>query len=425
MGETFGQQITDTLTVLVTCGFVVVGLGVLIRGLCRSRPDLHIGLPIAVALIVRVAGSMVVSLTGLGSTLRGGDEAAFVFRADLTRQGLESLSWTTALTHELHVFIIAVQQQLLDSPDMALRVTECGIAAVGLALIATAVFDLAGSRAAYVAAWLLALEPGGAFFSGLIHKEALMFLAIGLVAYGGARMWTRAEFRSLLPMAAGCLLAAATRGYASWFLLAACAAITLHTGLRGVREGSARSLVVISTLVLGAALIFPVVFGSFADQNLHQLDVSQTANTQDTSNLQLEAVDFSSGSGIVTGLPLRIRDLLVRPYPWQLGNISQQIGLIGTLSALAILFALLYEIPRNRGQLFQRAGPFLYIGAAVIVAYALTVGNAGTGFRYRTQIVALMIGAGAALAWGRSRVRDRKEDRMPPFERPLAASRTI
>jgi hypothetical protein len=296
------------------------------------------------------------------------------------------------------VFLIAIQQAVLDSPDMALRVTMAGIAVAGLMLLSTAVFDLAGSRAALIGAWLLALEPGGTFFTALIHKEALMFLAIGLVSLGGASMWTRGEYRALLPMAAGCLIAAMTRGYASWFLIAACAAITLHAGLREVGRGSARSLVAVSTLVLGAALVFPAVSGDFANQNLQHLDVSQSANARIESNLQLEEVDFSTGAGIVSGLPLRVKDLLLRPYPWELGNVSQQLGLLGTLAALAALAAFISQAWKNRGAVMRRAGPLVYIAGFLVLAYALTVGNAGTGFRYRTQVLAVAICAISALA---------------------------
>jgi hypothetical protein len=404
MDPTFGQRFTDVLTTLVTFAIVALVIALVLRALRRSRPELEIGIPISVALALRVVGAMIVSLTGVGSSLRGGDELAFLFKADVvTRSAFGSSDWTHALTNDLHVFVIAVQRAALDSPDMALRVTESGIAVCGLALLATAVFDLAGKRAALVAAWLLAVEPGGAFFSALIHKEALMFLAIGLVSLGAARMWVRGEYRALIPMAGGCLVAAATRGYAGWFLIAACAAITLHAGLRGAREGSARSMIAVAATVLAASLILPVVFGSFASQNLEQLSVSQSANAQDQSNLQLEAVNFSSGTGIATGLPLRIRDLLVRPYPWQLGNTSQQLGLLGTLAALAILALLARELWRGRGHIFRRAGPLLYIGTSLMIAYALTVGNAGTGFRYRTQVLAIFIGAILVLAFSPER----------------------
>ena len=57
------------------------------------------------------------------------------------------------------------------------RIELISLALVGLALMATAVYELAGPKAATIAAWILAIEPTNVFFSGIIHKEPLMFLA--------------------------------------------------------------------------------------------------------------------------------------------------------------------------------------------------------------------------------------------------------
>jgi hypothetical protein len=44
---------------------------------------------------------------------------------------------------------------------------------------------------------------------------------------------------------------------------------------------------------------------------------------------------------------------------------------------------------RNRGRIFPLTGPILYPMFFLMIAYSLSVGNAGTGFRYRTHIVEL------------------------------------
>ena len=54
-------------------------------------------------------------------------------------------------------------------------------------------YELAGPRPARIAAWLLALEPASIFFSSLLHKEPLMYMAEGLVVYGGAVLWKRGK----------------------------------------------------------------------------------------------------------------------------------------------------------------------------------------------------------------------------------------
>jgi len=100
-------------------------------------------------------------------------------------------------------------------------------------------------------------------------------------------------------------------------------------------------------------------------------------------------VDFSSRADLITNLPRRVRDVLLRPYPWQTENTSQQLGAIGTLVAIAALILLWRYARRNRGQVLAVAAPFIIPAFFLLFAYALSVGNAGTGFRYRTHLVLL------------------------------------
>ncbi len=210
-------------------------------------------------------------------------------------------------------------------------------------------------------------------------------------------MWKRADFRSLLPIAAGCLVALATRPYAAWFLIAAGAAITLHAGIRSQRQGSIRALPLVASVVLLTAVALPTVLEASTEENLERLQSSQTANAADEANLSLEEVDFSSREAIVTNLPQRIRDVLFRPYPWQLGSTSQQFALVGTVFALVAMGFLVAAIRRNWGAVMARVGPLVYLGFFVLIAYSLSAGNAGTAFRYRTHVVAVGLCLLAAL----------------------------
>ncbi len=100
-------------------------------------------------------------------------------------------------------------------------------------------------------------------------------------------------------------------------------------------------------------------------------------------------MNFSTRSDLVTNLPRRMRDVLLRPYPWQLQNASQQLGAIGTLVVLVVLYLLFRYVRRNRGKVLALTAPVLYPAVFLLMAYALSVGNAGTGFRYRTHLVLL------------------------------------
>jgi hypothetical protein len=163
---------------------------------------------------------------------------------------------------------------------------------------------------------------------------------------------------------------------------------------------------VIYGVVVIAFIATPVLLQLSSRSSLQTLQSSQNSNAQATNggqdgsngnNLALEQVNFSSRSAIITNLPKRIRDLILEPYPWQLGDTSQRFGAVGTLFAYAILILLIRYAWLNRGQVFSRAGPLLYPLLFLVVAYSLSVGNAGTGFRYRAHLVTLAIAVMAIL----------------------------
>lgn len=406
------SAIHDGLAALITALLCGYALFILVRTMRRSRPDLRIGAPIATGLLIRVLAAAAVSLTGFADFLRGSDEGAFVAHAnDLATTSFGSGDWLAKLTGDLHEFVFAIQIGAFDSPDLVLRMTQSTIAVIGIALFAVAAYELGGARAATITAWLLALEPSGVFFSSLLHKEPLMFLAGGLVAFGGAMIWKHASPKWLIPMTFGCLVAVATRPYAGWFLIAASAAIILHAGLRAEKTDPARRFTLVALVLLLVAIAAPTVLQASTNESLEKnIQVSQDANASDESNLGLERVDFSTRTAIITNLPRRVVDVLTRPYLWQVDNISQQLAVLGSLVTLAVLVLLIVCIVRDPRGSINRAGPFLYIAVALLLAYSLSAGNSGTAFRYRTHV---LVPAIAALVVIRMR-RSEEEVRVTP-----------
>lgn len=413
--------IHDGLAALITALLCGYALFLLVRGLGRSRPRLKIGAAIAAGVVLRVVAAAAVSLTGFADFLRGSDEAAFVSHAnDLAGTAFGSSDWFSSLSGDLHEFVFALQIGAFDSPDLVLRMSQSTIAMAGIVLFAVAAYELGGARAATITAWLLALEPSGVFFSSLLHKEPLMFLAGGLVAYGGAMIWKHASPGWLVPMSLGCLVAVATRPYAGWFLIAASAAIILHAGLRAGRTAPARRFSLVALVLLLAAVAAPTVLEASTSESLQKnIQVSQDANSSDDSNLGLERVDFSTRSAIVTNLPKRVTDILTRPYLWQVDNISQQLAVLGSLVTLAVLALLIASIYRDPRGSINRAGPFLYVAVALLLAYSLSAGNAGTAFRYRTHI---LVPAIAALVVLRTRPEEEEATGLEPSAKGAAGA---
>lgn len=391
-------MLSDVKLYHAECAIVLVALwswalAALTTTLAHNRPALSIARPIYAAFALRVGAAYALSALPGSSALRGGDEAGFLVEAHaVSLSSPASGAWIETLTRKLHIWIIAVQDYSFSPPEPALRITMGAIAIVGIALMATAVYELAGAKAARLAAWVLALEPTGIFFSQLLHKEAPMFLAEGLVAFGAASLWRRGHLRYMVPMGAGCLIAVATRPYVGWLLLAACGAVLAHSALRLGSKSPLRGVALVAGLVAVAAFLVPVLERAASTDELARLQRSQDANVSDeNANLPFERVDYSSTSAIFSNLPQRLRDVSFRPYVWQIGNRSQQLGVMGTLIFIVTFVLFLRYAFTTRGGVLTRAGPMLYVLAFVLVAYALSAGNAGTAFRYRTHILALAL----------------------------------
>lgn len=409
------STLQSALVAILTGIVVAFGLWWLTRSLQRRHLGLAIGLPVAVGFLARVVTVLAVDGSGLSTSLRGGDEIAFLKGADaLAALPPSAPEWGTEITERLHVAVFAGQMRLLDSPPTALRLVQIGLALTGLLLLIAAVCQVAGPRAARLAAWVLMLEPASLFFNSALHKEPLMLLATGTIVYGGIRVWHRFDLRGAALLAFGAAIGVCTRPYAGWFLVSACVLLALHAAFRSVHR-PLRAMPVIYAVILVGFLAAPTLVEVSSRESLQSLQASQDANTNivarartsgpNANNLALERVDYSSREKVALNLPRRAFDVLTKPYPWQVANASQVLGAFGSLVALTGLVMLLGYAWRARGRIVVLTAPFLYPLMFLLMAYSLSAGNAGTGFRYRTHIITLSL---AMLVILRSAVLERR-----------------
>jgi hypothetical protein len=381
------------------------------RLLRRTRPELDIAQPLVAGVAFRLAILAVVGLTGVGVSLRGPDEPGHIFQAHrLAALPFGTNEWITDLGHQFHLALFGAEVKLFGATPTAMRLVQIAICLTGLLCLIAAAHDLAGPRAGRLAAWFVMLEPAGAFFSSILHKEPLIFLALGLVALGATHAWKRLDATGVALMVAGCAVALVTRSYIGYFIIGSCLFTCLHASLLHLGGGRARAIPVLVFATIGVAVALgPAIRETAPNSKLFvKLQRSQGANSDDpNANLALERIDTSSREGVLLSIPRRIRDVLIRPYPWQLKNLSQQMGFLGTLAALVGLFALLRALWRTRGAIMRRAGPLIYPGGLALVGYSISTGNAGTGFRYRTTVLAVALTVLAVLL---TRLREEHEE---------------
>lgn len=386
------------LTVLATGVMLLFAL----RRLQRSRSAMLIGGAMLTAFTLRLLAIIGVNATGIGASLRGGDEFTFINLAHtLAVQPIGTVDLPHGV-YQLMTDMFAMEMKIGFMNATAIRVVQVGVAMLGTLLMTAAAYDLGGPKAARWTAWLLAIEPSSIFFNSGILKEPMMELAAGIVAFGGVWFWKRLDIRGILICALGCLIAITTRSYAGWFMACGSIMLILHASLRSMRHSS-RALPFIYAIVLAAFIAGPTAYAATGGSNLKILQHSQSANATGAgeggtgaangSNLALPAVNYSNRGAILTSLPTKIRELLLEPYPWQLHDTNQLFGSVGTLFFYAMLLLFVRYAWLSRGKVFGRAGPLLYPLFFETIAYSLTVGNAGTGFRYRSHLITLGIAA--------------------------------
>ncbi len=383
---------------IVVTLLVSYGLTQVIRRLKRRRAELWIGVPIFIGVCLRLFAVAGINATGLQTQLRGGDEQTFLSLGNV----LAATPWGRGFLphgpYQLQTDVFAVQLKLAHLSDTSLRVTQIGIATLGIIFVIAAVYDIAGPKAARLVAWLLAFEPSNLFFNSALHKEPLMVLASGLVVFGATKIWQRLDLNGVVAVGAGGLIAIETRAYAGWFLVSASALVLLHAALRRL-DRPVRAMPIVYAIVIVAFLATPTLVAITSSKSLQTLQQAQNYTTgaqatvhstgANSDNLALETVNFSTRGAVITSLPQRMFDLIFRPYLWQLHNPSQQLGAVGTLVALAGLFMMLRYAWRARGSVLALTAPILYPFLFLLIAYSLSAGNAGTGFRYRSHLVIL------------------------------------
>ncbi len=395
---------TVVVSVLLAAGVLAFTL----RRLMRTRPGFRVATPLTVAFALRLIAIAGVASTGLQGSLRGGDETTFIGFARILAASPFGHGFLPHGHYPLHTVVFALQLKLGGFSEGAIRVTQVGIALLGVLLIVAAVHDLAGARSARTLAWILAFEPASIFFNSALHKEPLMVFASGLVVFGGTKVWQRLDYSGIVYMAIGGLMAVETRPYAGWFLISAGVLVILHGSLRRL-DRPFRAMPLVYAVVIAGFIAAPALVQVTSSKSLTTLQQSQDANTDPAAkaasngangnNLALERVDYSNRGAVLSNLPKRMLDVVFKPYPWQVANASQQLGALGTLFAMGGLMLLIGSVWRRRGHVLQHVGPILYPMLFLLMAYALSAGNAGTGFRYRTHIVLLGVAILAVLRW--------------------------
>ena len=166
-------------------------------------------------------------------------------------------------------------------------------------------------------------------------------------------------------------------------------------------------------VTLGLAMTYVGVLRTASTQletfgNLEQIQASRTDLAQSAESGFGKDIDVSTTSGALSAIPIGVVYLMFAPFPWQLANLRQSITLPEMimwwasfpLLVLGMWFTLKYR--------FRQALPIMIFTSMLTLAYSIFLGNVGTAYRQRSQLLVFYF---IFVAVGYVLLRERNEDR--------------
>ena len=277
-------------------------------------------------------------------------------------------------------------------------------------------------RVAATAMFFTAFFPQMIFWSSALYKDPAVMLCIAanILCVFHLKRRLSLSWIAIYLLTAGALVW--LRFYIFYVILAA----TVSGFFVGHRRGAALGLVtqlLLITCVLGLLMFTPV--GQEALLQSRYLDLEMLQN----SRLDLAArsdsgfaggADVSTVGGLVSMLPVGVIYLLFSPFPWAMSNMRQLLTLPDILAWYALTPALVAGIGLALKRLRQTM-PILVFTTSLTLVYGAFLGNVGTAYRQRTQIMMFYF---LFIADGLHRKRHRKSELVDegPLPRDLVTT---
>jgi hypothetical protein len=242
-------------------------------------------------------------------------------------------------------------------------------------------------RVATTAMLFTAFFPQMIFWSAALYKDPMVMLAIALniLAVFKLRQGLRPAWVAAYLASAGALVW--LRFYIFYATVAAAAAGLLIRDRRRMAVGLASQLAVVAGVIV-LLLATPVGQEVLQQSRFFDLELLQGSRmdlARAGSGFAARA-DVSTVSGILGVLPVGVLHLLFAPFPWTVTGIRQALALPDILMWYALVPFLVLGIASASRRL-RETMPIFVFTTALTLAYGAFLGNVGTAYRQRTQIM--------------------------------------
>jgi len=262
---------------------------------------------------------------------------------------------------------------------------------------------LFGERARHAILPLIVLLPGFLLWTSQLLREAPIMAGLALGANLAVRI--SEEFRpSRLAVLAATVAVLFTLRANVAYVFGAGLLVGLALGGRHLIAGvatAAATLGFVAVLVLGGGL-GESGYQRSATADLQQVNTVRSALATTANSGIGEEADVSTAQGSIAYLPIGLPQLLLGPFPWQIGNFRQALGLLEAMTVWWLVPAFVRGMRSGCRAIGRRATLLLGPAAGIALVLTLLIGNVGTLVRERIQVTVLLLPF-VALGWARER----------------------
>jgi hypothetical protein len=235
--------------------------------------------------------------------------------------------------------------------------------------------------------WVIGLTPSVLFWSSIIGKDPLIFLAIAVATWSTMKLARNGGMGELLAL----LLALVAMFFVRpWmvpvFGLAVATAFVVRSKHPYVKIGAA----VIGLLVIAVAIYFVREVLGIQEEDRLIAAIGIVTSAWSVGGSATESVPFNTASDVVYFMPLGVFTALFRPLPGEIGGLF---GLLAGIENALLLIAIAWSLAR----LVRRAWEFPVVFALAMLVwwcslYAfLSYQNLGTAVRFKLQVMPFML----------------------------------
>jgi len=239
---------------------------------------------------------------------------------------------------------------------------------------------------------LTALVPSMVLWNAMALKESIMSLLILVALVSCVALKRRFSVWPILGIAASIAAMQPIRYYMVYFLGAAIVLSLLFERGLGMVSGVYKQILLVGAVV--AVLVMTGIAGR-VDRDAGTMTLARVSQFRQgmatTANTGFDAgVDISTPGGALLFLPIGMANLLLGPFPWQMGSLRALMTAPETLYWWLLFPSLIRGLVGSIRSRFAETSPLILFAGMLTVAYSLMHGNIGSGFRQRSQIFIIL-----------------------------------